>query len=198
MLTDFLRAYPGISALVAGTYTLVNILISILFQSIFFCLQNNIILVYIVFIGVKERCRRVHHVETLLGRRRYIENIASTDREKRMQAERKSVNTLCQGSAADLIKLAMVNIFHQLASEPSFQNIRKVKSYPGAGLYRSHDDEVRFLLQIHDELLYEVREDCVERVAAIVKSCMENAVKLTVPLQVKVEVGVSWGEMHPL
>ena len=115
-----------------------------------------------------------------------------------MQAERKTVNTLCQGSAADLIKLAMVNIFHQLTSDSSFTNVRKVRSYPGAGLYRSQDHEVRFLLQIHDELLYEVREDCVEKVAGIVKSCMENAVKLIVPLEVTIEVGSTWGNMQCL
>jgi hypothetical protein len=91
----------------------------------------------------------------------------------------------------------MINIFHQFTAEPVFENVRRVKSYPGGGLYRAQDDEVRFLLQVHDELIFEVREDCIGRVANIVKSCMENAVKLDVPLQVKIEIGSSWGHMSP-
>lgn len=108
------------------------------------------------------------------------------------------MNSVCQGSAADLIKLAMVNIFHQFSSEPSFSNVRRARTNGGAGFYRVQDDEVRFLLQVHDELLFEVREDCVKTVTQIVRSCMEEAVQLRVPLKVKVKVGKNWGSLQEL
>jgi DNA polymerase-1 len=100
-----------------------------------------------------------------------------------------------KGSAADLIKLAMINIYHQLSIEPSFKNIRRVKSHPGSGLYRTQDDEVRFLLQIHDELVFEVKKECLPTIARIIKNCMEGAIQLKVPLQVKLEIGEKWGMM---
>src|SRR5689334_11084110 len=73
---------------------------------------------------------------------------------------------------------------------------RQPRSLPGGGLYRQLDD-CRAVLQIHDELLFEVRERDLARVAAIVKDCMEGAVSLRVPLQVKLSSGAAWGSLSP-
>ena len=145
---------------------------------------------------VKESTRDCGYVETLLGRRRAIHDIKSSDQKSRLRAERQAVNTLCQGSAADLIKLAIVNIFHEFSCESRFSNVRRIKSNPGGGLYRDQDCEVRFLLQIHDELLFEVREDCMNIVAKTVKNCMENALNLKVPLQIQLKIGKTWGKLE--
>jgi len=141
--------------------------------------------------GVKDQCRRQGYVETLLGRRRYLPNIRSEDPQLRSRAERQAVNTLIQGSAADLIKLAMINIHCKLAqlsrerehASPLF--FRRPRSNPGAGLYRLLDD-VRPVLQVHDELLFEARRADAPALAAIVRECMQSAVVLR------------WGALRPL
>jgi DNA polymerase I-like protein with 3'-5' exonuclease and polymerase domains len=166
-------------------------------------------------------------VETLLGRKRYLPGIllgcnkgtnkiiqnrsnnyssasSSTDRLDFEKALRQVPNTLCQGSAADLIKLAMVNIrhqLHQLSVQSTYsakvnQNFKpfhyqRERSHPGGGIYSAFDD-IRPILQIHDELLFEVREDIVDSVALVVQECMESAVTLRVPLCVKLKKGYSW------
>ena len=136
---------------------------------------------------VKNSTRKLGYIETLLGRRRAIDGITSSDENIRLKAERQAVNSVCQGSAADLIKLAMVNIFHQLDESPmqAFKQVRKVKSTPGGALYRQQDIGLRFLLQIHDELLFEVKECYADAVSSVIKNCMENAVSLKVPIKLK-------------
>ncbi len=132
----------------------------------------------------KAFCKAHGYVETLLGRRRYLPDIRSNDAGERAQAERQSVNTVCQGSAADLIKLSMVNIHHELANLPQGEG--------GVGQLR----DCRLVLQIHDELLYEVKEALVPQVTRIVTRCMEGALQLMVPLRVNVKVGPSWGQLQ--
>jgi len=147
--------------------------------------------------SLKQRSRKIGYVETLLGRRRYLSGLGSGDRKLRARAERQAVNTLCQGSAADLIKLAMINIHCRLAEQSVPLNFRRPRQHPGAGLYRQLDD-VRPVLQVHDELVFEVRVEHLSAVAAIVKDCMEDAVVLNVPLLVKLSIGSSWGNLSPM
>lgn len=161
--------------------------------------------------SVVVRCRRDGFVETLLGRRRYLPNINIKPRaagvgpnqqeatKLRLQAERQAVNSVCQGSAADLIKLAMVNIDHQLA-ELSLSSTGH-RSCPGGGLYQqmpASECTARLVLQVHDELIYEVQESHLSTVASIVQRCMENAISLgNVPLKVKMHSGSSWDKLSP-
>jgi len=111
------------------------------------------------------------YVTTLLGRRRAIPDIDSRIRAKRGFAERTAINTPIQGSAADIIKLAMVRIYDRLRRE---------------GL------QSRLILQVHDELIFEIPpgEEAVMR--DLVQGEMEGAVKLKVPIKVDIDVGKSW------
>ncbi|HQR16912.1 MAG TPA: DNA polymerase I [Gemmatimonadales bacterium] len=120
-----------------------------------------------------EIARDQGYVETLLGRRRYITDIRDKNFNVRAFAERTAQNTPLQGSAADLIKVAMIRIHHALRRE---------------GL------RTRMLLQVHDELVFEAPEDEVERVRPLVKGLMEGAATLQVPLVVEVGVGTNWLE----
>jgi DNA polymerase-1 len=120
-----------------------------------------------------EIARAQGYVETLLGRRRYISDLRDKNFNVRAFAERTAQNTPLQGSAADLIKVAMVRIHHALRRD---------------GL------RTRMLLQVHDELVFEAPEDEVERVRPLVKGLMEGAATLTVPLVVDIGVGKNWLE----
>ncbi|MBX3245884.1 MAG: DNA polymerase I [Myxococcales bacterium] len=111
------------------------------------------------------------YVETLMGRRRYVPELSSRDPMERAYGERIAANTPIQGSAADLCKLAMLDIARGLEAE---------------GL------SARMLLQIHDELLFEAPPEEVERTEALVRRCMEGALALDVPLVVDVGHGASW------
>ena len=112
---------------------------------------------------------------TILGRRRFIHNINSSNKTEKAAAERIAVNTPIQGSAADIVKTAMIKLDQALiASE-----------YP-----------VSLLLQVHDELILECKRDAANKVAELVRKEMENAIKLKVPLRVSVETGKSWGDFH--
>jgi len=115
------------------------------------------------------------YASTILGRRRYIATINSRNKTEKAAAERVAVNTPIQGSAADIVKTAMVNLDKRLAAEGS---------------------PARILLQVHDELILECPEDLAEVTSAIVKDEMERAMKLSVPLRVSVETGKRWGDFH--
>ncbi len=114
-------------------------------------------------------------VTTLLGRRRSMPELAGQDRGAQQAAERTAANTPLQGSAADLIKVAMVRIDARL---------------------RREGRQAAMVLQVHDELLLEVEEAEVDAVAALVREEMENAHRLAVPLQVDVRSGKNWAEVH--
>ena len=122
-----------------------------------------------------QKARQNGFVETILGRRRYLKDINSNNFVVRGHSERNAVNTPIQGSAADIIKKAMINI-DKILSESDLQT--------------------KMLLQVHDELLFEVPENEVELVSNLIKTEMENAVKTTVPLLVEVGVGDNWLEAH--
>ena len=112
------------------------------------------------------------YAETLFGRRHYLPTIKSPNRNVRQYAERNAINTPIQGTAADIIKLAMIEI--------DKQNI----------------PELYMLLQVHDELVFECPGNLADEYARKVKNAMENVVKLKVPLIADVGIGKSWYEAH--
>ena len=122
-----------------------------------------------------EKARKNGFVETILGRKRHLKDINSNNFVVRGHAERNAVNAPIQGSAADVIKVAMINIDRAL-SEGGFKT--------------------KMLLQVHDELLFEVPEEEIEPIKALIKEKMESAVKTKVPLIVEVGVGNNWLEAH--
>jgi len=122
-----------------------------------------------------EEAKKRGYCQTLLGRIRRTPELQSRNRTVRQQGERLAVNTTIQGTAADLIKKAMIEIHGALRAE---------------GL-RSE-----MTVQVHDELIFEVPEDELERMKALVQERMENVRELNVPLQVDVGWGSNWGEAH--
>ncbi|MEC3905836.1 DNA polymerase I [Tamlana sp. 2201CG12-4] len=115
------------------------------------------------------------YVQTVLGRRRYLKDINSRNAVVRGAAERNAVNAPIQGSAADIIKIAMINI-HQKLNEGNFKT--------------------KMLLQVHDELVFDTYKPELETIKALVKTEMENAYKLDVPLDVDLDIGDNWLEAH--
>jgi len=117
--------------------------------------------------------RRTEYTETILGRRRYLPDLMSDNRQRREMAERMALNAPIQGSAADIIKVAMLDV---------------EKALDDAGM-RS-----RMLLQVHDELVFEIGPGEREALEQLVRDKMGYAVEMTVPLDVSVGVGRSWHE----
>lgn len=115
------------------------------------------------------------YVETLMGRRRPVPQVNSRNRTEKMAAERVAVNSPIQGSAADIVKKAMIDVTRALAA-------RKIKA--------------RLLLQVHDELIFEVPEGEAKAAQPVIRKAMEAAVKLSAPLRVSVETSRTWGEIH--
>jgi DNA polymerase-1 len=122
-----------------------------------------------------EEAKRLGYVRTLFGRKRHIPELHSPVASERSLGERLAINTPVQGTAADIIKMAMINIYRRIRSE----GLR-------SGL----------VLQIHDELLFEVHEEELSYVKEMVKEEMESVVKLSVPLKVEIGTGKNWAEAH--
>ena len=120
---------------------------------------------------IVESAKRKGYVETLFGRRRYIQELSSNNYMVRKFGERAAMNTPIQGTAADIMKIAMIKVYNELKN-------RNLKS--------------KIVLQIHDELIIETVIEEKEEVSKLLKECMESAVKLSVPLTVEVEEGNSW------
>lgn len=121
------------------------------------------------------KARQLGYVETLLGRKRHLKDINSGNFVVKGHAERNAINAPIQGSAADIIKIAMIKIDHELQSQSL---------------------ETKMLLQVHDELLFESPVDEVETASKLIKTEMESAVETQVPLLVEVGVGNNWLEAH--
>ncbi len=124
--------------------------------------------------GQVDKVRQKGYAETILGRRRYLRDIDSRNAIVRAAAERNAVNAPLQGSAADIIKKAMIEIQAELK-----QNYK-----------------TKMLLQVHDELVFEVPENELDEIKNLIKDKMENVVKLDVPLTVDIGVGKNWFEAH--
>lgn len=116
-------------------------------------------------------------VSTIFGRSRFIPTINNPNKTEQAAAERVAVNTPIQGSAADIVKMAMLKVTQGL---------------------KENNLDAKLLLQVHDELIFECKDDneTIEKTIKVIKECMENAVKLSVPLRVSIEYGKSWGEFH--
>ena len=123
---------------------------------------------------IVEKAKEQGYVETLFNRRRYIPELKSKNFNIRQFGSRAAMNTPIQGTAADIMKIAMINVYKKLKEE-------KLES--------------KLILQIHDELLIEAKEDEKERVKNILQSCMENAIKLDVPLKAEVSEAYNWYEL---
>jgi len=121
----------------------------------------------------KEFAHKNGYVQTILGRRRYLPEINSENKNTRAFAERIAINTSVQGSSADLIKVAMINIHRELG------------------------ERGRMILQVHDELLFEVKEEYVDELKELIRDRMENAMRLSVPVKADIGVGRNWFEAHP-
>jgi DNA polymerase-1 len=115
------------------------------------------------------------YVQTVLGRRRYLKDINSANMMVKSGAERNAVNAPIQGSAADIIKIAMINIHKILISE---------------------NWKSKMLLQVHDELVFDVHNSELEKIQPMIKFQMENAFKMQVPLEVEIGIGQNWLEAH--
>lgn len=122
-----------------------------------------------------EQARQKGYAETLLGRRRYLPDINSQNHVVRSGAERNAINAPIQGSAADIIKLAMINIHRVFKKE----------------MFRS-----KMILQVHDELVFDAHVDEVETITPIIRHEMENAHRIAVPLVVDINSGKNWLEAH--
>lgn len=125
-------------------------------------------------------------METLSGRRRYFSSANTNDRGRRAQIERQAVNTIVQGSAADISKCAIIRME---------RNIRKYANDIKVNLPDDKLSSVDLVLHIHDELMYECPANKARQIAKILKLSMENCAKLSVPLMVKVKTGDSWGSL---
>lgn len=120
------------------------------------------------------------YAETLFGRRRYIPEIHSTNWQLKHEAERMAINMPIQGTATgDIVKLAMIKVDGWIGKEKLY-------------------DFARMLLQVHDELLFEIKKDLVKKIAPKIKELMEGVVELKVPLVVDVKAGTNWGEQKPI
>ena len=125
--------------------------------------------------ATKQQARERGYVETLLGRRRYISEIKSDNYQVRSAAERMAINMPVQGTSADIIKVAMINLQQEMDQ-------LKLKS--------------KMILQIHDELIFEVPPEELDRMKVLVPQVMCQAIKLSVPLKVDIKLGHNWGEME--
>ncbi len=125
--------------------------------------------------GTVEFARKHGYVETLLGRRRYLANINSKNSAVRMAEERQAINMPIQGTAADMIKLAMIDIYREMEK-------RKMKS--------------KMILQVHDELVFEGPKGELKELQELVEKKMKNALKLSVPIEVELGSGPNWLDAH--
>ncbi|MDP3878696.1 MAG: DNA polymerase I [Dehalococcoidales bacterium] len=124
--------------------------------------------------STRQQARDKGYVQTLLGRRRTIPEINSANRQIREAAERMAINMPVQGTSADIIKVAMINLYREMVQ-------RRLKS--------------KMLLQVHDELLFEVPEAEMEEMCRLVPRIMSGAMKLSIPLKVDTKTGRNWGEL---
>ncbi|OZB36139.1 MAG: DNA polymerase I [Halothiobacillus sp. 14-56-357] len=123
---------------------------------------------------MRQQARQMGYVETVFGRRLYLPEIHSRNGQRRQYAERTAINAPMQGTAADIIKIAMIAL-HKLLVVPG---------------------RARMILQVHDELIFEVPESDVAEIVPIIRAEMTKAAKLSVPLEVGIGIGRSWAEAH--
>jgi DNA polymerase-1 len=126
--------------------------------------------------STRESAKEKGYVETVFGRRLYLPDIKASNGARRKGAERAAINAPMQGTAADIIKMAMIKVDDWIAKNAS--------------------NDVTMMMQVHDELVFEIREEKVEEHVATITALMENAATLNVPLVVEAGVGENWDEAH--
>ncbi len=126
--------------------------------------------------STRKGAKQTGYVSTVFGRRLYLPDIKASNAMRRKGAERADINAPMQGTAADIIKKAMIDV--------------------DAWINDINDEAILMIMQVHDELVFEIREDYVDQYVAKIKSLMEKAVALDVPLIVDVGVGNNWDEAH--
>ena len=122
----------------------------------------------------KVLARKLGYVETLFGRRLYLPDIRAKHIGRKRAAERTAINAPMQGTAADIIKKAMIALYREI----------------------KHQEEIKMLMQVHDELVLEVKSSSLDHAKQLLMDCMQNTVKLSVPLLVGIGVGNNWDEAH--
>ena len=127
--------------------------------------------------GVKREARELGYVKTLSGRRRMVSDIDSGAPQMRAAAERVAINMPIQGLEADIMKKAMIGVDNWIQKE-------------------NLNNNVKMLLQVHDELLFEVKEDLVKKIAPEIVKIMESVIKLSVPIAAEAKIGNNWGELR--
>jgi DNA polymerase-1 len=125
--------------------------------------------------STRELAREQGYVETVFGRRLYLPDINASNMQRRQYAERTAINAPMQGTAADIIKRAMINLDAAINTQQR---------------------DIRMIMQVHDELVFEVNEGIVEDSVNLIRDKMVSAAELTIPLVVDVGVGENWDEAH--
>ena len=123
----------------------------------------------------RELAREQGYVETVFGRRLYLPEIRAANMQRRQYAERTAINAPMQGTAADIIKLAMIALHADI---------------------RDKADEIKMIMQVHDELVFEVKQSHVDRYVDLIRNKMVSAAQLAIPLVVDVGKGNNWDEAH--
>ncbi|MED5334329.1 MAG: DNA polymerase, partial [Pseudomonadota bacterium] len=126
--------------------------------------------------STRESAKEKGYVETVFGRRLYLPDIKASNGARRKGAERAAINAPMQGTAADIIKMAMIKVDDWIRKNAS--------------------DDVTMMMQVHDELVFEIKEDKVETYVSTITALMESAATLNVPLVVEAGVGENWDEAH--
>ncbi len=124
----------------------------------------------------RQQAEEQGYVETLFGRRLYLPDIKARNQGLRKAAERAAINAPMQGTAADIIKRAMLKLADWIAQQPA--------------------GSIRMLMQVHDELVFEVQEDRVDACLPMIRQLMGEAASLDVPLEVGIGVGDNWDQAH--
>lgn len=124
--------------------------------------------------NIRQQAYDAGYVETLMGRRLYLPDIRAKQVPRRKAAERTAINAPMQGTAADIIKIAMIEIHKKIAGRA----------------------DIKMLMQVHDELIFEVEKDSLAEAKSIIQPCMENSIKLSVPLLVDIGHGDNWEQAH--
>ena len=124
---------------------------------------------------LRRQAREQGYVETLFGRRLYLPEIRSPNAQRRQYAERAAINGPLQGSAADIIKKAMLSVHAWI---------------------QAVDYEIFMVMQVHDELVFEVATHAVTDAIESIRKCMVNAASLSIPLEVDIGAGANWDEAH--
>jgi len=131
-------------------------------------------------------------ITTISGRKNYFPDLHSTNTGDRHAAERQAVNSICQGSASDLVKLAMINVHKRLNQLHQQLRLNQDITSSEASNFKNM---TRLLVQIHDELLFEVPIQHISFIKRIIREEMENAVPLSIPMVVNIRTGKTWFEV---